>query len=160
MNEGILDLHGSFYHTVDAKGRVSLPAKFRTRIGQRVVVTLAFEPCVWILPESSWETWLKKVRSMSPLNPEVRNLTRHMVGNAQECEIDRLGRINLSAPIRAYAGIEKDVVIIGVIDAVEIWDKARFESRQQSDLESLSRAGFMKSSDGSDSEGAVKPLGS
>jgi len=143
MNEGILDLHGSFYHTVDAKGRVSLPAKFRTRIGQRIVVTLGFDPCVWILPESSWESWLKRVRSMSQLDPAVRKLTRHMVGNAQECEIDRLGRINLSAPIRAYAGIEKDVVVMGVIDAVEIWDKGRFEQRQQSDLASLSCSGLM-----------------
>jgi MraZ protein len=146
MAERFLDFHGSFYHTVDAKGRVSLPAKIRTMIGQRVVVTLGFDPCVWILPESSWEGWLKKVRSMSQLEPAVRKLTRHMVGNAQECEIDRLGRIRLSAPIRAYAGIEKDVVVMGVIDAVEIWDKNRFEQRQASDLEALNGGNLLKSS--------------
>jgi MraZ protein len=146
MAERFLDFHGSFYHTVDAKGRVSLPAKIRTMIGQRVVVTLGFDPCVWILPESSWEGWLKKVRSMSQLEPAVRKLTRHMVGNAQECEIDRLGRIRLSAPIRAYAGIEKDVVVMGMIDAVEIWDKNRFELRQASDIEALSGGNLLKSS--------------
>jgi MraZ protein len=146
MTERFLDFHGSFYHTVDAKGRVSLPAKIRTMIGQRVVVTLGFDPCVWILPESSWEGWLKRVRSMSQLEPAVRKLTRHMVGNAQECEIDRLGRIRLSAPIRAYAGIEKDVVVMGMIDAVEIWDKNRFEQRQASDIQALNSGNLLKSS--------------
>lgn len=146
MAERFLDFHGSFYHTVDAKGRVSLPAKIRTMIGQRVVVTLGFDPCVWILPESSWEGWLKRVRSMSQLEPAVRKLTRHMVGNAQECEIDRLGRIRLSAPIRAYAGIEKDVVVMGMIDAVEIWDKNRFEQRQASDIQALDSGNLLKSS--------------
>ncbi len=137
MSDHFLDFHGSYYHTVDAKGRVSLPAKFRSMIGERVVVTLGFDPCVWILPESSWEAWLKRVRSMSQLDPAVRKLIRHMVGNAQECEIDRLGRIRLSAPIRAYAGIDKDVVVMGMIDAVELWDKDRFEQRQAADLEAL-----------------------
>ncbi len=145
MTEGILDLHGSFYHTVDAKGRVSLPAKFRSLIGQRVVVTLGFDSCVWILPESTWEAWMKKVRSMSQLDPSVRKLTRHMVGNAQECEIDRLGRINLSAPIRAYAGIDKDVVVMGMIDAVEIWAKDRFDQRQESDVQALNSGDLLKS---------------
>jgi MraZ protein len=144
MVEGSLDFHGSFYHTVDTKGRVSLPVKFRTMIGQRIVVTLGFDPCVWILPESSWKAWLKKVRSMSQLDPAVRKLTRHMVGNAQECEIDRLGRIHLSAPIRSYAGIEKDVVVMGMIDAIEIWDKDRFEKRQVTDLEALNSNAFPK----------------
>jgi MraZ protein len=146
MAERFLDFHGSFYHTVDAKGRVSLPAKIRTMIGQRVVVTLGFDPCVWILPESSWEGWLKRVRSMSQLEPAVRKLTRHMVGNAQECEIDRLGRIRLSAPIRAYAGIEKEVVVMGMIDAVEIWDKSRFEQRQASDIQALNSGSLLKPS--------------
>ena len=148
MVEGFLDFHGSFYHTVDAKGRVSLPAKIRTMIGERVVITLGFDPCVWILPESSWESWLKRIHSMSQLDPSVRKLTRHMVGNAQECEIDRLGRIHLAPPIRAYAGIEKDVVVMGMIDAVEIWDKNRFEQRQASDLEKLNSGELLKSSSG------------
>jgi MraZ protein len=142
MSEGILDFHGSFYHTVDAKGRVSLPAKFRSLIGERVVITLGFDPCAWILPQPSWEAWLKKVRSMSQLDPAVRKLTRHMVGNAQECEIDRLGRIHLAAPIRAYAGIEKDVLVMGMIDAVEIWDKTRFEQRLPADLAGLNSGPF------------------
>jgi MraZ protein len=145
MIEGFLDFHGSFYHTVDAKGRVSLPAKFRSMIGQKVVVTLGFDMCAWILPESSWESWLKKIRSMSQLDPVVRKLTRHMVGNAQECEIDRLGRIHLAAPIRAYAGIEKDVIVMGMIDAVEIWDRVRFEQKQASDLQGLTSGDLFKS---------------
>jgi MraZ protein len=144
MADGILDLHGSFYHTVDVKGRVSLPSKFRTMIGERVIITLGFDPCAWVLPESSWEGWLKKVRAMSQLDPMVRKLTRHMIGNAQECEIDRLGRIHLAAPIRAYAGIEKDVLVMGMVDALEIWDKNIFEQRQQSDLAGLNAGDFSK----------------
>jgi len=89
---------------------------------------------------------MKKVRSMSQLDPSVRKLTRHMVGNAQECDIDRLGRINLSAPIRAYAGIDKDVVVMGMIDAIEIWAKDRFDQRQESDVQALNCGDLLKSS--------------
>jgi MraZ protein len=147
MPEAFLDFHGSFFHTVDSKGRVSLPAKFRSKVGQRVVVTLGFDACAWILPESSWESWMKKIHSMSQLDPKVRKLTRHMVGNAQECEIDRLGRIHISAPIRTYAGIDKDVVIMGMIDAIEVWDKSRLEKSQDRDARGLSGMDILQSID-------------
>ena len=74
---------------------------------------------------------------MSHLDPAVRKLTRHGVGNSQECEIDRLGRIHLSAPIRSCAGIDTDVVVMGMIDAVEIWDKDRIEQRHAAGITAL-----------------------
>ena len=132
----------------DPKRAARLSKADATNSDRRTDVTLGFDPCVWILPESSWEAWLKKVRSMPQLDPAVRKLTRHMVGNAQECEIDRLGRIHLSAPIRAYAGIDKDVVVMGMIDAVEIWAKDRFEQRQASDLEALNNGQLLKATPG------------
>ena len=118
---------GEYQHNVDLKGRLIIPSKFREQLGDRVVVTKGLDGCLYLYSTEAWEAFLGQFGSMNLLSPEDRKLKRYFVAGASECEFDKQGRILLPSSLRNAAGIEKDVVLAGMIDYIEIWDKERWE---------------------------------
>jgi MraZ protein len=123
---------GSHVHSIDAKGRTSLPARFREVLAKRgetcIVVTTAFDDCLDAYPLREWETFEEKLAEKSQFDPRLAPLRRRYVGRAQECEIDKLGRLLLPAELRKYGGLEGDVLWVGVGRRLELWNPQRFEA--------------------------------
>lgn len=126
---------GEFNHTVDAKGRIIVPSKFRDKLGETFVITKGLDHCLAIYDLKNWERLEEKLGELNSLTADTRVLRRMMVGSAVEAEADKQGRVLLSAPLRAYAGIEKDAVLIGNIDHIEIWNREAWIKAQDIDAD-------------------------
>ena len=122
-----LVLMGEFQNSIDAKGRMIIPAKFRDELGYKCVLTKGLDKCLYIYPMSEWEKLKEKLAKLPMSDPEARKFVRYMYGNAQECEIDKQGRISITSNLREYAEIEKELVTVGILDKVEIWSKKVYE---------------------------------
>ncbi|MGE5552449.1 MAG: division/cell wall cluster transcriptional repressor MraZ [Betaproteobacteria bacterium] len=119
---------GEYEHSVDDKGRLIIPARFREELGLRFVVTRGLDRCLFVYPLGEWGKLVEEKLQTLPLGKtEARAFVRTLMSGATECELDKQGRIILPANLRAYAGLEKDVVVIGVSSRVEIWSKAEWE---------------------------------
>jgi len=131
---------GRHEHTLDAKGRVFIPAEYRGGLGQSFVVTRAFrDPCLWVFSQETFETISDKMEDFSLLDPSTQSLERVLYNSACDVEPDRQGRIVLTQDLRQYAGLTKDVVITGSRNRLEIWDKAVWQAQHERDLESFSQ---------------------
>ena len=117
---------GEYNHSIDQKGRIIVPAKFREELGEEFVMTLGLDGCLFVYPNSEWETFVEQLKKL-PGNREVRQLQRYFLAGATNCELDKQGRILIPSNLRDFAALEKDVVLIGVGGRVEIWDKTRYE---------------------------------
>jgi len=126
---------GEFNHTVDAKGRLIVPSKFREKLGETFVVTKGFDRCLSIYDEENWAKVQEKLAQMPMLTESSRTIRRMMVGSATETEFDKQGRVLIPAPLREYAHIEKDAVLIGNIDHIEIWSKDAWMKAQEIDAD-------------------------
>ncbi len=126
---------GEFNHTVDSKGRIIIPARFRELLGKTFVVTKGFDNCLSIYNMEDWERLQGSLAKMPMVSSGARVLRRMIVGSATEAETDKQGRILIPAPLRAYADIEKDAVLIGNIDHVEIWSKTSWEKASDIDAD-------------------------
>jgi len=118
---------GEYQHIIDSKGRVIMPAKFREGLGERFVLTKGLDYCLFVYPNEEWSILEKKLRSLPLTNKDARAFIRFFFAGACECKLDKQGRILIPANLREYAGLEKDVVIIGVSTRVEIWSKDRWD---------------------------------
>ncbi|PRO65322.1 division/cell wall cluster transcriptional repressor MraZ [Alkalicoccus urumqiensis] len=119
---------GEFEHQMDAKGRVTVPSKFRDELGSGFIATRGLDQCLFIYPESEWARLEKKLRDLPFTRKDARAFTRFFFSGATECALDGQNRISLPASLRTYAGLEKECVFIGVAQRVEVWDKALWES--------------------------------
>lgn len=119
---------GEFQHNIDAKGRMIVPAKFRDELGSRFVVTRGLDQCLFIYPMPEWEEVEKKLKQLPLTKKDARSFTRFFFSGAVECEIDKQGRINIPQPLRNYAGLEKECVVIGVSSRVELWAKDTWDT--------------------------------
>ena len=122
---------GTYQNNVDPKGRVSIPVKYRDALGERFFVTKGFDSCIDIYTVDEWEKFADKLQKLSATKRDMRNFVRFIFGNATEVELDKQGRILLPAMLRETVGIEKEVIVMGVGNKVEIWDKAKWEEHQQ-----------------------------
>ncbi len=120
---------GEYEYTLDDKGRLVLPRRFRGALGERFVATRGFDGCVVLYPESEWAQVEDKLRSEPLAN---RRFVRYLLGSAVECELDRQGRFLLPPPLREHAGIDREVVVVGLINKVEVWSKDRWQQYLQS----------------------------
>lgn len=121
---------GEYLHTVDLKGRAALPVKFRETLGPRFFIARGLDRCLFVYPSEEWALVLDKIKNM-PLNQkESRDYQRYFLSGATDVEPDKQGRIVLPASLREYAGISKEVWILGVGTRVEIWDKEVWESKK------------------------------
>ncbi|NPV52914.1 MAG: division/cell wall cluster transcriptional repressor MraZ [Firmicutes bacterium] len=114
---------GTYWHTIDAKGRLIMPAKFREELGERFIATKGLDTCLFVFPLSEWENQERELRNLPLARSDARAYSRLFFSSAAECEFDRQGRIMIPAHLREYAKLEKDVVIIGVSARIEIWNE-------------------------------------
>ncbi|MCF8010640.1 MAG: division/cell wall cluster transcriptional repressor MraZ [Clostridiales bacterium] len=118
---------GEHQHIVDKKGRLIIPSSFREGLGEKFILTKGLDTCLFIYPMDEWKILEQKMRALPMTRSDARAFTRFFFSGAAECEIDKQGRILVPANLREYAGIEKDVVVIGVSFRVEIWNRERWE---------------------------------
>ncbi len=117
-------LLGQYEHTIDDKNRLTLPAKFREQLEAGLVVTRGMDGCLYAWPAAEWgELFQARVSALDPLQREGRKLQRHFFSGAAEAELDKQGRIMIPAALLRYAGLSRDVVVAGVSDHLEIWDR-------------------------------------
>ena len=124
---------GEYNHTIDPKGRVIVPAKFRDTLGEHFVVTKGLDGCLFVYDEKEWTLFEEKLKTLPITNKEARAFVRFFLAGAAEVETDKQGRILLPSVLREYAGLEKDVVLIGAGGRVEIWSKERWDGTAQFD---------------------------
>jgi len=117
---------GEFLHTIDSKGRLIIPAKFRDALGDKFIATKGLDNCLFLYPESEWLILEEKLKKLPFSQPNARSFVRFFYSGAAECEFDKQGRILLPANLREYAALEKDVVVVGVMNRIEIWDSQRW----------------------------------
>ena len=123
-------LLGEFVHTIDDKGRITVPAKFRALLSGGLVVTKGIDPCVWLFPMAMWDTLSDKIHTLPLTDPWAREFRRQVFGTANDSVPDKQGRVILPSNLRAYAGIDGEAVIIGLDDYCEIWNPERWHERQ------------------------------
>lgn len=119
---------GEFNHTVDIKGRVSLPARFRDELSTTFYITKGMEGCLFIYDESEWKAMDEKIKRLRLTSKAARNFSRQFYGQADQLSCDRQGRFLIPPALRAYAEIEKEVVILGVSNRIEVWSKAHWDA--------------------------------
>ncbi len=117
---------GEYNHTIDTKGRVIVPAKFREVLGDSFVVTKGLDGCLYGFANSDWEAFEKKLAELPIANKNSRQFTRFFLAGAADCDIDKQGRILLPGVLREFAQLEKDVVLVGVSRRIEIWNKEKW----------------------------------
>ena len=125
---GIFMFMGEYHHSIDDKGRLIIPSKFRTELGDKFVITRGIENCLFAYPIERWETIVHKLESLPFTKKDARNFTRFFLSGATVAEFDKQGRINITSPLITYAGIQKDCVVIGTGDRLEIWAKDAWEN--------------------------------
>jgi MraZ protein len=127
---------GEHQHSIDEKGRIIIPAKFREALGESFVVTRGLDQCLFIYPRSEWTVLEQKLKALSLMKSDARAFTRFFFSGATECELDKQGRANIPGNLVDHAKLEKDCVVIGVSNRVEIWSKQTwadyFQQSQQS----------------------------
>lgn len=120
-------LTGEYSHTIDPKGRLIIPSKFRDILGEDFVLTKGMDGCLFLYPNNEWKVFEEKLRTLPLTNKSARTFVRFFLGSAVDGGLDKQGRALISSALRDFAHLEKDVVLVGVLDRVEIWDKARWE---------------------------------
>ncbi len=118
-------LKGEHQYALDEKGRVVLPPKFRRVLGDQVVVTRGFDPCISVYSPAEWAKVEEAVRRLPTRN---RDVLRYLLAGAVDVEVDRQGRITLPAHLRQHARIERDLVVVGLVSRLEIWSRAEWLS--------------------------------
>ena len=119
-------LIGEYEHSIDTKGRLIMPSKLKEDIGEKFVVTKGLDGCLFIYSQTEWKTFEDKLRAFPLTNKDARALVRFFLAGAMECEIDKQGRFLIPGNLREFAGLEKEVVVIGVLDKIEIWSKDKW----------------------------------
>ena len=115
-----------YNHTIDAKGRLIIPAKFRELLGTEFVLTRGLDGCLFIYPVDEWKAFEQKLRALPLTNKNARTFSRFFVAGAAMCELDRQGRVLVPQTLREFAGLEKDVVLTGNLDRIEVWSKDKW----------------------------------
>ncbi len=121
-------LMGEYHHSIDDKGRLIIPSKFRYDLGEKFIVTRGLDKCLFIYSEKEWDKVVSKLKNLPFTKQSARKFMRFFLSGATECEFDKQGRINITSPLVSYADLKKDCVIIGVNDRLEIWSKEGWDN--------------------------------
>lgn len=144
-------LIGEYTHTIDDKGRASLPSKFRSLMGKKIVITPGLDQCLFVFTTKEWEKIAMKLsENASMLSGDMRSFTRYMFGGASEVEVDSIGRVLVPVFLRERANLKEKVTVIGVQNRLEIWNekawndyKNQVEKQADGLAEKLSGLGIM-----------------
>ncbi|WP_019242409.1 MULTISPECIES: division/cell wall cluster transcriptional repressor MraZ [Bacillus] len=118
---------GEYHHNIDNKGRLIIPAKFRDALGEVFIITRGLDQCLFGYSMDEWQQIEEKLKTLPLTKKDARAFTRFFFSGASECELDKQGRINISSPLVNYAKLEKECVILGVSNRIEIWSKKQWE---------------------------------
>lgn len=114
---------GEHQHSIDDKGRLTIPSKFREALGATFIVTRGLDNCLFIYPMSEWSILEQKLKALPLMKSDARAFTRFFFSGATECELDKQGRVNLPKHLCEYAKLDKECMVLGVSSRVEIWSK-------------------------------------
>ena len=118
---------GEYNHTIDAKGRLIIPSKFRESLGDEFVVTKGMDGCLFVYDNEEWKKFEEKLLSLPMMDKQVRQFTRYFLAGAASVEVDKQGRILIPSVLREFSDITKDAVLVGVGSRIEIWSRERWE---------------------------------
>lgn len=128
---------GEYNHTIDSKGRLIVPSKFREALGDEFVVTKGLDGCLFVFPMEEWNIFTQKLHDLPLTKKEARQFSRFFLAGAASCEVDKQGRILLPAVLREFAGLDKDAVLVGVSSRIEIWSKAKWDEINDVDVDDM-----------------------
>ncbi|MGG1398285.1 division/cell wall cluster transcriptional repressor MraZ [Bacillus salipaludis] len=118
---------GEYHHSIDNKGRIIVPSKFRDDLGDMFIITRGLDQCLFGYPLTEWKVIEEKLKGLPLTKKDARAFTRFFFSGATESELDKQGRINIPAPLLQYAKLEKECVVLGVSNRIEIWSKQIWE---------------------------------
>lgn len=121
---------GQYEHTIDTKGRIIIPAKYRSELGDTFVITKGLDGCLFIYPSQEWQDFVDKLRALSS-SQNTRRIQRQFLSKAMEVTPDKQGRILIPGILRESASLEKDVIFLGMMNRIEVWDKSRLKEEEE-----------------------------
>ena len=131
---------GRYNHTIDPKGRLSIPSKYREILGDEFVVSKGMDGCLFVYANDAWKAFEEKLASLPLINREARQFARFFLSGAQYVTVDKQGRILMPQDLREFAGLEKDVVLAGAGGRIEIWSREKWnENTDQTDIDQISQ---------------------
>lgn len=131
---------GRYNHTIDPKGRLSIPSKYREILGDEFVVSKGMDDCLFLYANEDWKAFETKLSSLPLMNDEARQFARFFLSGAQYVTVDKQGRILMPQDLRDFAGLEKDVVLAGMGSRIEVWDLDRWNANNsQVDIRAISK---------------------
>lgn len=125
--------YGEYQHTIDPKGRVIIPARFREELGEKFILTKGLDDCLFVYSSGEWCNLEAKLKTLPLSSKDARAFIRFFFSGATECELDKQGRALIPQNLREYAKLEKDIYIIGVSTRVEVWDRNKWENYSRDD---------------------------
>lgn len=129
---------GEYHHTIDEKGRIIIPAKFREALGKEFIITRGIENCLFVYSLQNWAKITDKLSSLPFTKKDARTFNRFFMSGATSVELDKQGRVNISQPLTQYANLVKDCIVIGTGDRLEIWSQESWDSFFDSTKDSMS----------------------
>ena len=129
---------GEYHHTIDDKGRIIIPAKFREELGNEFIITRGIENCLFVYSLNNWHQITTKLNSLPFTKKDARNFVRFFMSGATNVELDKQGRVNVTSPLIQYANLQKDCVVIGTGDRLEIWSQESWDDFFNSTKDSMS----------------------
>ncbi|OQA04729.1 MAG: cell division protein MraZ [bacterium ADurb.Bin400] len=140
---------GEYTHSIDDKGRLALPVKFRSELEAGCVITRGLDGCLWIYSTVEWQNLAQKIAELPITQRDARSFSRLMLAGAMDSKLDKVGRINVPQYLKEYAGIEGKVVVAGMYNRLEIWPedkwiafKKEMEANSDKIAENLNEIGF------------------
>lgn len=124
---------GEYQHTLDNKGRIIMPSKFRTGLGEDFVITKGLDNCLFVYPKNEWEVIENKLKELPLTNRDARAFVRFFFSGASEVSLDKQGRVLIPANLREHSKLEKDAIVIGVATRLEVWSKDLWENYNEDD---------------------------
>ncbi|HLE31817.1 MAG TPA: division/cell wall cluster transcriptional repressor MraZ [Bacteroidota bacterium] len=122
---------GRYSYSVDNKGRIALPAKLRKSVSPNAndtfIITRGFEQCLFLYPQDEWNRLEDSIRNLSPSNPQHRFFVRTLLQWSSDCQLDSQARISIPQDLQKFAGIENEVLVLGVLERIEIWNPGTYE---------------------------------
>ena len=129
---------GEYHHNIDDKGRLIIPSKFRNELGKKFIVTRGLEECLFVYSISEWNEIINKLKQLPFTNKDARLFMRMFMSGATECELDKNGRINIPTTLAKYASLDKECVVIGVNERLEIWSSSKFDNFFNENIDNFS----------------------
>ncbi|MDY2700762.1 MAG: division/cell wall cluster transcriptional repressor MraZ [Lachnospiraceae bacterium] len=128
---------GEYHHSIDAKGRLIVPSKFREQLKDEFVITKGFDGCLYGYTMEEWSNIEEKFKTVTLTSKDARKFLRFFFSGASTCEVDKQGRILIPPNLREYAGLDKEIVSAGVYSRIEIWSKDRWEENSYEDMDDV-----------------------